>query len=82
MEPDHSSITEVYARIEERRMELYKNLANMAPPPPQDEFSSFGQTIGFMAKNLPKDRQRAIMHQVYTLMHDNQPENVPTYCNL
>ena len=88
MEPDHSSITDVFAKIEERRIQLCKSFASMEPcpsppsPPPIDEFACYEQTLGFMAKNLPKDRQRAIMHQVYTLMNENQPDSVSSYCNL
>ena len=68
MEPDHSSISEVYTRIEERRIELYKDVANMAP--------ALGKLLVLWPKICPKTGNG------YTLMHDNQPENVPTYCNL
>ena len=68
MDRGHVSEYALYARIEERRIELYKDVANMAP--------ALGKLLVLWPKICPKTGNG------YTLMHDNQPENVPTYCNL
>ena len=87
MELKQCAITaDALSKIKERRIEMYSRFAaeEPSPPPPMDKFTGFGQTIGCMAKNLRQDRQHDIMHQVYTLMHDNRADRVPvsTYYDL
>ncbi|XP_062249660.1 uncharacterized protein LOC133958731 [Platichthys flesus] len=78
MEQDRSYITEVFSKLEESRQQLYRTFVAVAPrPSPEDEFSCWGQYMGVMAKNLPKDKQQELMFQVWKLMHFNQPDEGP-----
>ncbi|XP_031416515.1 uncharacterized protein LOC116218591 [Clupea harengus] len=79
MEPDQSSIADVFSMSVGRRIQLYRSFANVVPcpSPPLDQCALFGQIVGCLAKKLPKDRRRAIMCQVYSLLIKNQSDYVP-----
>ena len=47
------------------------------PCPPQDEYTLWAQSMGYLAQKLPIERRRAVMNHLMSLMQEQQADHVP-----